>query len=166
MAGQVDYQYFAKCAQEFVTKSNELYDDWTLQCHEENVIYLCKTVSLAQQNSLYKIEYHVIYSVSYCVPVLYFRVFHSCTGEIQWDLNADEMRKISSHLGLTQMPHPFFQTPFYQIHPCHTSKWMKNMLENTCEKADAAAIKNNYIVSWLSFIGPHVGLEINEKYTQ
>ena len=62
--------------------------------------------------------------------------------------------------GVTQMPHPFFQTPFYQLHPCHTEKWMKEIFAN----ATAEKKYTNYLVTWLSFIAPHVGLNISEKY--
>ena len=78
-------------------------------------------------------EYHVVYSVAFAVPVLYFRIFRASNGEILWDLNethsTDFLSKIQkeSTTALTQMPHPFYQTPYFQLHPCHTAKWMEKL---------------------------------------
>ena len=100
-------------------------------------------------------EFHIVYSPAFSVTVLYFRIFRASTGEILWQLNETDVVK----KGLTQMPHPYFQTPFWQLHPCHTTKWMEKLLN----KADED--KTNYIVAWLSFIAPNVqGLVISEKY--
>ena len=159
--GRIDYETFEKHARKFSVISESLFDTWSLQQHDDQV-YLVKHEK-TRQNPNYKIEYHIVYSVAYSVPVLYFRIFRE-TGEIIWKeipetviswgkLSADE-----SGRGLTQMPHPFFQTPFFQLHPCHTAEWMRDLMENGKNE------NFNYIVAWLSFIAPHVGLYISEKY--
>ena len=78
-------------------------------------------------------EYQVVYSVAFAVPVLYFRIFHAISGEILWDLNEIQFASLSKikeqdSNSLTQMAHPFHQTPYFQLHPCHTSTWMENLL--------------------------------------
>ena len=62
-------------------------------------------------------------------------------------------------VGVTQMPHPLLnsQPPFYQLHPCHTANWMGTMLKNVSKES-------NYLVTWLSFVAPYVGLQLSEKY--
>ena len=34
-----------------------------------------------------KMEYEIVYSVAFSVPVLYFRIFNASNGEILWDLD-------------------------------------------------------------------------------
>ena len=137
----LSYEMFEVEARAFFAISQDLLDEWELKISpDECQIYL----QLKKQKS----EYHIIYSVAFGVPVLYFRRFLP-NGEILWNLEKE---------GVTQMPHPFFQTPFYQIHPCHTEKWMFEIISNSTRA------KNNYLVTWLSFIAPYVGLNISEKY--
>ena len=81
-------------------------------------------------------EYNVVYSVAFAVPVLYFRIFDAISGEILWDLNeigSATLSKIHEQdsNSLTQMAHPFHQTPYFQLHPCHTAKWMEKLCQNT-----------------------------------
>ena len=63
---------------------------------------------------------------------------------------------------LTQHPHPVLQTPFFQLHPCHTENWMEVVAKNsgTGEKF------GNYLVTWLSFVGPNVGLYLDNGYAR
>ena len=35
----------------------------------------------------FKMEYEIVYSVAFAVPVLYFRIFDASNGEILWDLD-------------------------------------------------------------------------------
>lgn len=154
-SGKLDSEAFKKCALELVQKSELLFDDWQIKRDESSdEIYLVKT-ALSTTTGL-KFEYHVIYSVAYSVPVLYFRMFQRDTGEIVWHSNELPIAKQESGGSLTQMPHPYEQTPFLQLHPCYTANWMAEM-QNLAPQA-------NYLVSWLSFIGPHVGMLVSEKY--
>ncbi|TRY83855.1 hypothetical protein DNTS_030090 [Danionella cerebrum] len=108
-------------------------------------------------------EYHVVYSCSYQIPVLYFRA-SALDGR---SLSLEEVRSnVHPHYRqrlnlapwetLTQQEHPILGQPFFMLHPCHTEEFMKAAL-------DSARLENkkvNYIVSWLSFVGPVVGLNI------
>lgn len=152
--GSIDYETFETHARSFLTLSETLYDTWCLK-YEQNQVFLVKIQELQEL----KLEYHIVYNVAFCVPVLYFRIFRRCNGEIVWDMNTISRDKMHDK-GVSQMPHPYYQTPFFQLHPCQTSKWMGEKLIN----AAAADKGSNYIVAWLSFIAPHVGLVFSEKY--
>ncbi|XP_071844066.1 ubiquitin-like-conjugating enzyme ATG10 isoform X2 [Apostichopus japonicus] len=112
----------------------------------------CDTISM---------EYHVVYSESYQVPVLYFNAFHSdgkllSLNEI-WDRVPSLHRQRIEHdkwTVITQQEHPIFGRPFFQLHPCHTEDLMKQVLPNSSKS------KSNYIVTWLSSVGPLVGLHL------
>ena len=146
------------------------------------------------------LEYHVIYSISYCVPVLYLRAFNSVGGALRIDKlilsghffnhqalakgnhvvdegNVQEIGEISDmpeYLStetsfvrpdtFSQAPHPLLFEPFYQLHPCHTSEWMKMMFAVNIGEKMAHLSVENYITVWLSFVGPYVGLSLDNKY--
>jgi len=162
--GRIEYETFVKHAKEFIALSDNLFDSWTLKQHCDDQMYLVKHQLV--NNSKFKMEYELVYSVAFAVPVLYFRIFDASNGEILWDLDQigsntslglSKLQKQDSS-SLTQMPHPFYQTPYFQLHPCHTAKWMEDLLSSNRKH------QPNYIVAWLSFIAPHVGLVISEKY--
>ncbi|XP_019651961.2 ubiquitin-like-conjugating enzyme ATG10 isoform X2 [Ailuropoda melanoleuca] len=116
-----------------------------------------------------KYEYHVLYSCSYQVPVLYFRAsfldgkplalkdiwegIHECykTRLLQepWDT-------------ITQQEHPILGQPFFVLHPCKTNEFMTPLLKNS-RKINRSV---NYITSWLSVVGPVVGLNLPLSYAR
>ncbi|CAK7294640.1 Ubiquitin-like-conjugating enzyme ATG10 [Vulpes lagopus] len=116
-----------------------------------------------------KYEYHVLYSCSYQVPVLYFRASfldgrplalkdiwegtHECykTRLLQepWDT-------------ITQQEHPILGQPFFVLHPCKTNEFMTPVLKNS-RKINRSV---NYITSWLSVVGPVVGLHLPLSYAR
>ncbi|XP_026894740.2 ubiquitin-like-conjugating enzyme ATG10 isoform X7 [Acinonyx jubatus] len=116
-----------------------------------------------------KYEYHVLYSCSYQVPVLYFRAsfldgrplalkdiwegIHECykTRLLQepWD-------------AITQQEHPILGQPFFVLHPCKTDEFMTPVLKNS-QKINRSV---NYITSWLSVVGPVVGLNLPLSYAR
>lgn len=56
--------------------------------------------------------------------------------------------------------HPILMEPFYCIHPCHTKTFMDKALQIDDNKPKYF----NYIVTWLSSIGPVAGLTINLQH--
>ncbi|XP_047586962.1 ubiquitin-like-conjugating enzyme ATG10 isoform X2 [Lutra lutra] len=116
-----------------------------------------------------KYEYHVLYSCSYQVPVLYFRAsfldgrplalkdiwegIHECYKsrllQEPWDT-------------ITQQEHPVLGQPFFVLHPCKTNEFMTPVLENS-RKINRSV---NYITSWLSVVGPVVGLNLPLSYAR
>ncbi|XP_047412651.1 ubiquitin-like-conjugating enzyme ATG10 isoform X2 [Sciurus carolinensis] len=121
----------------------------------------------AMASEVIKYEYHVLYSSSYQVPVLYFRAsfldgrplalkdiwegVHECyqTRLLQgpWDT-------------ITQQEHPILGQPFFVLHPCKTNEFMTPILKN----AQKINRNINYITSWLSIVGPVVGLNLPLSY--
>lgn len=113
-----------------------------------------------------KMDYNVIYSDSYAVPVLYFNAQHM-DGRI---LLHDELDVLfsSSHADamksqimttLTQVEHPILQQPFYMLHPCKTSVLMS-------AAAPEADLENqgSFLLQWISSIGSAVGLTMDVEY--
>ncbi|GLH05100.1 Ubiquitin-like-conjugating enzyme ATG10 [Gryllus bimaculatus] len=92
-------------------------------------------------------EFHVLYSVSYCVPVLFFQMGKWClyrsSGELL-TLNSKE-----------DYEHPLLRRPFYFLHPCGTESLLKILKPSW-----------NPLVSWLMTIGPSIGLNICPLYGQ
>lgn len=110
------------------------------------------------------------------MPVLYVRLFDE-NGRIVTD--AQKMVELISdpiHVGhlksirwesLTQHPHPILQTPFFQLHPCHTDTWMDLMTKGSNEAETEMCLKpENYLVTWLSFVGPNVGIYLDNEYAK
>jgi len=157
MTKTIDHLTFVRDLKEFVRMSDELYDDWKLQGDDGDEIYALK--KSVTDEGLHT-EHHITYSPSYKVPVIYFRIYDA-GGQLITDPKVvlETLMCISPSSGsslesvsasrleaLTLMPHPFNQTPYFQIHPCKTSEWMAN-----CQS-------NNYIATWLSHLAPIVGL--------
>lgn len=151
---KLDYASFVSDLGRFCTRSVELFDGWQLISQPE--VHAVKQTTL---NGCLRAEYHIIYSHSYQVPVMYFRV-HDLKGQMMTDpselVNSLMKSSPTCHLtslsgslleGLTQMPHPYHQTPYFQIHPCKTSEWMAN-----------CPLTNSFVASWLSHVGPIVGI--------
>ena len=76
------------------------------------------------------IDYHVVHSFSYEVPVLYFTATYSNGRQLSlndtWKLLSN--RFVSGDMDrwglISQQEHPLLHYPFYHIHPCHTAKVM------------------------------------------
>ncbi|KAE8099781.1 hypothetical protein FH972_017735 [Carpinus fangiana] len=122
------------------------------------------------QSNCSKVRYydlHIIYSASYRVPVLFFRAYYSDGeplgfNEIEKDLPAHSVKALldSKWTFITQEEHPYLNRPWFKLHPCGTSEWMKLLFH-----VDVALAKNGvaielYLLSWLSVVGQVVGLRI------
>ncbi|XP_059915779.1 ubiquitin-like-conjugating enzyme ATG10 isoform X1 [Gadus macrocephalus] len=113
-------------------------------------------------------EYHVLFSCSFGVPVLYFRVFdlegRSLCLEQVWDIvrrNSRMRLQQSPWNTITQQEHPMLGQPFFVLHPCKTEEFMGPVVR----AAEAENRKVNYVVTWLSVVGPLVGLELALSYS-
>ncbi|XP_028615984.1 ubiquitin-like-conjugating enzyme ATG10 isoform X2 [Grammomys surdaster] len=116
-----------------------------------------------------KHEYHVLYSCSYQVPVLYFRASfldgRPLALEDIWE-GVHECYKPRLLQGpwdtITQQEHPILGQPFFVLHPCKTNEFMTAVLKNS-QKINRNV---NYITSWLSIVGPVVGLNLPLSYAK
>jgi len=109
-----------------------------------------------------KLEHHIVYSASYSVPVLYFNCYHDngqpLSLEELWETvpSMYQARLAGERWAtLTQVQHPLLGFPCFQLHPCHTADLMKSL---------DVPPKSNYILSWLSAVGPVVHVNLSLDY--
>lgn len=111
-------------------------------------------------------DFHIVYSFSYKVPVLYFQG-HQAGGQL---LTIDEIKKdLPSHslkilseskwTFITREEHPHLSWPWFTLHPCGTSDWVKLLLNKLGDKDRSL----QYLSAWLSVVGQAVGLKIPLK---
>ncbi|XP_076116961.1 ubiquitin-like-conjugating enzyme ATG10 isoform X1 [Mytilus galloprovincialis] len=191
-AGSISGDEFVKVAHDFLVLAEKTKDLWKIKEIPDQQYYLSKKevkkvsrqhIEEKQTEDLTSIdeedgcqlelsstecltyEYHVVYSHSYNVPVLYFNVYHQ-NGKL---LSLDEVwsdipecyrdRLLEERWSfITQQEHPLLGRPFFMLHPCHTKDLM----------AQVTAIQDdghrNYLLSWLCAVGPVVGLKISPLY--
>nr|XP_037287765.1 ubiquitin-like-conjugating enzyme ATG10 [Rhipicephalus microplus] len=111
--------------------------------------------------------YHVVYSASYGVPVMYFNVWRRDGSLLPlsdvWSLMPECMQEQLKHLRwstVTQQEHPIQGVPYFQLHPCKTAE----LMEQTRPKHQDGK-HSNYVVTWLSSVAPVVGLEFPVQYS-
>ncbi|KAK3011534.1 hypothetical protein RJ639_011574 [Escallonia herrerae] len=111
-------------------------------------------------------DFHVVYNSSYRVPMLYFRAYCSdgqplTLSDIKEDLPASsvKMLKESKWTFITEEEHPYLKRPWYTLHPCGTSEWMKLLFANDALVARDGVVAEQYLVSWFSVVGQVVGLK-------
>ncbi|KAF6137565.1 hypothetical protein GIB67_031844 [Kingdonia uniflora] len=128
----------------------------------------CQVHSYEQKIHFY--DFHIVYSNSYRVPVLYFRGYHYdgqplTLENIEIDLptNSLEILKESKWTFMTQEEHPIPNQPWYALHPCGTSEWMKLLFHVASSQAnrEGVRIEQQYLISWLSVVGQAVGLRVD-----
>ncbi|KAL6271060.1 hypothetical protein ACE6H2_027971 [Prunus campanulata] len=112
-------------------------------------------------------DFHIVYSDSYRVPVLYFRSYYIdghplALDEIEKDLPACSAKVLleSKWTFITQEEHPYLNRPWYKLHPCGTSEWMKLLFLGDDSLAKNGVAVEQYLVSWLSVVGQVVGIRI------
>jgi len=112
-------------------------------------------------------DYHIVYSHSYQVPVLYFNMYKAdgslLSVEDVWScVPGHYMDRLQQERWtfITQQEHPLLHKPFYQLHPCHTGELMG------ASQASAAPSPQGYLLRWLSCVGPVVGLHVPLAYAK
>ncbi|NXN92570.1 ATG10 enzyme, partial [Rhinopomastus cyanomelas] len=141
----------------------------TLFAHTEEALDDSQVAGAYATEEVIRYEYHVLYSSSYQVPVLYYR---ACFLDGR-PLTLDEMWK-SVHAcyqarllegpwdTITQQEHPILGQPFFVLHPCRTHEFMSSILSSS-RKSNRHP---NYIILWLSTVGPAVGLNLPLSYAK
>ncbi|XP_005814476.1 ubiquitin-like-conjugating enzyme ATG10 isoform X1 [Xiphophorus maculatus] len=112
-------------------------------------------------------EYHILFSCSYGAPVLYFRAFtlegRSLALEEMWSTIHPNYRLCLQNCPLnaiSQQEHPLLGQPFFFFHPCRTEEFMGPVLQAAPDQGRPV----NYVLSWLSVVGPVVGLDVPLQY--
>ena len=112
-----------------------------------------------------QLEYHVLYSPSYCVPVMYFNAYKPNGQLLALDDLWSAVRARTRHdlqpeslwTFLTQQEHPILGRPYFFVHPCHTADLMKQI-------NGRGLTPNEYLVSWISTVGHFVYLDLSISY--
>ncbi|XP_023556763.1 ubiquitin-like-conjugating enzyme ATG10 isoform X2 [Octodon degus] len=92
----------------------------------------------AAATEVVRYEYHVLYSCSHQVPVLYFRASFADGRPLAlqdiWD-GVHECYQARLRQGpwdtITQQEHPVLGQPFFVLHPCKTTEFMTPVLKNS-----------------------------------
>ncbi|XP_060660005.1 ubiquitin-like-conjugating enzyme ATG10 [Drosophila nasuta] len=154
-----DFLYQAK---QLLEISNQLNDSWIL-CEideQEPNSYLKYTQKIKGKASedLISVEYHIVYSISYQVPVLYFQAHRSDGSlldlEATWKTFLPETSRSELYQMLTQMEHPVLFRPFMAFHPCRTTEVL----------AQFGKPSENVLITFISLYGPYVQLNLANAY--
>ncbi|KAG9065807.1 E2-like conjugating enzyme atg10 [Linnemannia hyalina] len=114
------------------------------------------------------VNYHIVFSPSYQVPVLYFNAYRPdgpaiSLEEIYESLVPEEwrgaVRDAGLNGGISQQDHPVLNTPYFYMHPCETVPLMETILQNNGSPSGTPFLEN-YIVTWLSFTGQAIGVSV------
>ncbi|KAF5277744.1 hypothetical protein FQR65_LT03724 [Abscondita terminalis] len=155
----ISWDEFFKCIGELKSFSDELNDHWILhKLHDdENGAYLTKKIRTnISQNDEQLTDFEENFT-SYACPVLCLNIWRNngslLTIEECWEkfyFSSDD-----KYNTLTQMEHPVLMKPFITLHPCKTAELI-GTLRNS----------KNVVVSWLSTVGPVVGLNMSSDYAR
>ncbi|KAL1211977.1 Ubiquitin-like-conjugating enzyme ATG10 [Cardamine amara subsp. amara] len=117
-------------------------------------------------NEAHYYDFHIVYSASYRVPVLYFRGYCSGGKPLSLDVIKKDLPSCSVSLlmeskwtFITQEEHPYLNRPWFKLHPCGTEEWIK-LLSQSSSSAGCQMPVELYLVSWFSVVGQVVGLRI------
>lgn len=166
--GELTWVEFLQKANDFIKLSDILNDSWCLikVNNDPAGSYLrykqYQKIRLADgDEEIYTFEYHVVYSISYCVPVFYFKI-QNTAGKLVWldefveiFLQRLELKEneVDLKTAITQMEHPVLFSPFLAIHPCRTSE----VLSKTPNS-------RNKLLTFISALGPMILLKLDMMY--
>ncbi|XP_017097472.2 ubiquitin-like-conjugating enzyme ATG10 [Drosophila bipectinata] len=158
--GDLSWNEFLSQAKQLYDISQELGDAWILQEKDSNPPNTFLTISqkIKSQKDLINVEYHVVYSVSYQVPMLFLQA-HRSDGSLLdldavWRLFMSETNSEDLYQILTQMDHPVLFRPFMALHPCRTAEVLKQFGEPS----------KNQVLTFISLYGPKVQLHLQNAY--
>ncbi|XP_017132844.1 ubiquitin-like-conjugating enzyme ATG10 [Drosophila elegans] len=164
--GDLSWKDFLSQAKQFLNISQQLDDGWTMEEKDSNepntflkfeqkIKYKSEKDNLGE---LVNAEYHVVYSVSYQVPMLFFQTHRSDGSlldlEATWQLFMPETKGSGLYQVLTQMDHPVLFRPFMALHPCRTAEVLTQFGQPS----------KNQVLTFISLYGPHVQLRLQNAY--
>lgn len=108
------------------------------------------------------LEYHLLYSLSYQVPVMYFNAWRTngslLSIEEIWALACTTQRVALNEArwgAISQQDHPILGTPYFFFHPCNSAQMLANVSQDD---------RANKVIAWLSVVAPLVGLKLPIEY--
>ena len=122
--------------------SNLPYADQTNLVSSQSVASTVAESSLSPALSVH-VEYHIVHSFSYEVPVLYFNATYPNGRQLSlkdtWKLLSDRFISVDmDRWGLvSQQEHPLLNCPVFHIHPCHTAEVMAQARKTRTSSEDA-----------------------------
>ena len=150
-------EQFNQCARDFVQQSKLLHDRWILNEVTNEILYL--SYSFIDEQCI-KSDFHIVFSDSYAVPVLYFNLSRLDGSLLAlddvWNLFVHRNHS-SKYETITQQEHPILHRPFFLLHPCQTETVLKKVNDQTEKKR---------FLFWLSIYGQAVGLPMRMEYAQ
>ncbi|RUS31011.1 autophagocytosis associated protein [Jimgerdemannia flammicorona] len=129
-----------------------------------------------QNPAILIVDYHIVYSSSYQVPVLYFNAFYSDGTPLPLcDLYAHLVpttyhshliaaTSISHQGSISQQDHPVLGIPYFYVHPCETSTLMTAVKAFKGDQQERLVGAEGYLRAWLSLVGGPVGCKVNVGY--
>ncbi|KAH8258114.1 hypothetical protein KR038_005964 [Drosophila bunnanda] len=159
--GDMSWNDFLRQAKQFLDISQRLGDSWMLQekdSNEPNAFLKFSQKIKSKSGELINVEYHVVYSVSYQVPMLFFQA-HRSDGSLldldaTWQCFMPDSKASELYQILTQMDHPVLFKPFMALHPCRTAEVLKQFGQPS----------NNQVLTFISLYGPQVQLNLQNAY--
>ncbi len=166
------YKQFQSCVYHFKNVADEIEDEWQV-CRVPNndpaieLIYLKKSmlqpVDFSASSHIACLEFNVIYSYSYSVPVLYFYACFDDGKPFSLDevnaLTRSSIKEPSLPVNpdiVSQQEHPYRRNPCFTLHPCRTSQLLEPIMSTSSYV--------NPLVSWLSIVLPLFGCKIDSRF--
>ncbi|CAH8541430.1 unnamed protein product [Heterobilharzia americana] len=158
-----------------VSDSND-YEEWFIDefvGHLGELEMVCrKPIPLDKSNwdssfsDVILVEYRVVHSQSYQVPVLLIRFQTKSGRSLHHNKFWSENLRSSAFpisidplplSGLSEIEHPYLGVPFYQFHPCKTASLMSEVFSSTASQSIDPV---KYMIMWFSLIASPLGLHL------
>lgn len=157
---RLSWERFLEDATRFVDISNKFNDGWELKAihpSDPGGQYLSKReLRIIKNSETYLWEYHILYSLSFEVPVLYFKISSPEGQMVNFqkvsDIVYDGLTEILKK-NISQCEHPLLKRPYYFLHPC-----------KTCDLLWNDDINKNIIISWWSVISSIINIPLSIEY--
>ncbi|KAL6431164.1 hypothetical protein ACFW04_007108 [Cataglyphis niger] len=148
--GTITWEEFLENAKSFLVVSNKISDGWELRGNKEDSHEACSTIETP-----FITEHHILWSMSFGVPVFYFNRWKSdFPGINPMSVNEAQTDSKLNYMELSQAIHPLIGTPFLQLHPCLSQDLLQSM-----------PMSKNKLVSWLSCVASAaINLQIHPEY--
>lgn len=109
------------------------------------------------------VDYHILHSPTYRVPILYFQLRNLPSGLDVHSIDAvyeylvpeqfkSELRDVGVMGGISVGNHPILGTTAFFVHPCSTSEAMEELGKDRQVHAE------EYLALWIGLVGGAVGL--------